>query len=125
MQLLCADCHRAKTAANIAPATPKQSAALDALFQSRVVPDAPRLLADDEQEWEKVWARLKRARRVRIVQELEQAGVDTTGLNSRAEMVLVREDAIGEDAAEIRWVEDDDSGFGPDSYFARAILKDD
>lgn len=87
---------RAKTAENLVPASPEQSAALEALFQSQATPEAPLLLADDEEQWAKVWSRLKRQRRDRLVLELTGLGIETTGLKTRAEMVLKRDGRVGE-----------------------------
>jgi hypothetical protein len=124
LQLLCKECHREKTATHMRPANREQTALVDALFQSRVLPDKPKLLADDESEWESVWRGLKKARRARLVGELEAMGIDITGLRSRAEMIEVRDDAY-DDEGDVSYMPDDyDGGFGPESYFARAMPKD-
>jgi 5-methylcytosine-specific restriction endonuclease McrA len=125
LQLLCTDCHHAKTAQNLRPASPEQSDLLKALFLSRVVPDEPTLLADDDVQWQGAWRGLKTARKKRFVDRLVDLGVDIGGLRTRAEMVLELEDFMDSMADDSGQPEDYDGGFGPDSYFARAMQKKD
>ncbi len=80
LQLLCTDCHHAKTAQNLQPARPEQTDLLKALFLNRVVPDEPALLADDDVQWQVAWRGLKSARRKRFVDRLIDLGVDIGGL---------------------------------------------
>lgn len=121
LQLLCSDCHKAKTAENMVPASAESRAILQAFMLARVIPDEPRLLADDEAQWEKVWRGLKTARKKRFVDHLTGLGIDTSGL-TRAEMVLELEDYVADSQADTG-PEDYDGGFGPDSYFAEIMRR--
>lgn len=122
LQLLCGDCHRAKTAQNMVPASDESRARLQAFFLARVMPDEPRLLADDEVEWASLWRGLKSGRKKRFVEHLEGLGIDTRGLKTRAEMVLELEDYLS-DAADDNGPEDYDGGLGPDSYFTEVMRR--
>ncbi len=122
LQLLCSDCHHNKTAENLVPGSPEQRAQLMALFVTRVLPDAPTLLGDDEVEWQAKWRGLKKARKDRFIAELKAHGVEMFGMKTRAEMIEAR-DCVPDQFVAV--TEDDDSGHGPDSYFARAMEKDD
>jgi 5-methylcytosine-specific restriction endonuclease McrA len=123
LQLLCLGCHRAKTAKNLVPASTESRALLQALFLARVAPDAPRLLADDQVEWVKVWRGLKADRKKRFVDHLTGLGIDVRDLKSRAEMVLELDDFLTDGAGDSGPV-DYDGGFGPDSYFAAEMRRD-
>lgn len=96
LQLLCADCHHAKTAENLRPASPQQSALLQALFVTRVVPDEPTLLADDDVQWQRAWRGLKSGRKKRFVDRLVDLCVDIGGLKTRAEMVVELDEFMAE-----------------------------
>ncbi|KTS65028.1 hypothetical protein NS206_05840 [Microbacterium testaceum] len=122
LQLLCGDCHRAKTAKNMVPASDESRALLQAFFVARVMPDEPTLLADDEAEWASLWRGLKSARKKRFVEHLEGLGIDTRGLKTRADMVLQLEDYLS-DMPDEGSPEDYDSGFGPDSYFSEVMRR--
>lgn len=124
LQLLCVDCHRAKTAENLVPASPEQRELLKALFVTRVLPDDPRLLADDEVAWATAWRGLKSGRKKRFVDRLTGMGIDVRGLKSRAEIVLELEDHMSDTADDSSAPDDDDGGFGPDSYFAEVMSRD-
>lgn len=52
LQLLCTDCHHAKTASHFVPASEEQKAFVDRLEQERVLPDEPSRLCDDETFWQ-------------------------------------------------------------------------
>jgi hypothetical protein len=121
LQLLCADCHHAKTAERLSPAAPEERAQLMGLQLTRVVPDIPRLLADDGDGWRKVWRQLKKERKQRFMDEIEESGIYTGELKTRAELVEVLRDQ-GDSLS--RATEDDDSGYGPDSYFAHTMERD-
>ncbi|MEX1078016.1 MAG: HNH endonuclease [Homoserinimonas sp.] len=125
LQLLCSDCHHAKTAENLVPASSEQSALIKALFVSRVAPDKPKLLADDEIEWTKLWRGLKSARKKRFVDRLGDLGVDIGGLRTRAEMVLELRDFLSDMDDDSGAGDGHDGGFGQNSYFARSAQKDD
>lgn len=66
LQLLCVDCHHAKTDANLVPASPDQSALIAAIYLERVVPDQPALLCDSD-DWATVERTLRAERRARLV----------------------------------------------------------
>jgi hypothetical protein len=125
LQLLCADCHQTKTTARMRPASPEQAAEVTALYQARVQPEVPVLLCDDEQGWARQWRGLKKARRQRLLDLLDEAGLDPGDFRgaSRAEILDAIEDEMDYDDG--GWTEDDDTGYGPYSYFAHAMAKDD
>ncbi|WP_213816136.1 HNH endonuclease, partial [Glaciihabitans sp. dw_435] len=125
LQLLCGDCHRAKTSTHLVPASTDQAALLQSLMLNRVAPEAPRLLADDDANWQDAWRGLKAARRRRFIDKLESEGVDLHGLKTRADMVLAREDAMDDWSSGPVFMLDDDGGYGPSSYFARLTRSDD
>ena len=125
LQLLCGECHHSKTAENLVPASPESSALLQALFLTRVVPDAPTLLADDEVMWQTSWRGLKKGRKERFITLLEAEGLHVKDLKSRAEMVLVRDENFADLLDTGPRTADDDSGFGSGSYFERSMQKDD
>jgi hypothetical protein len=97
LQLLCGDCHRAKTAEQMTAATPESAALLQALFVTRVAPDEPRLLADDEMQWAGVWRGLRAARKARFTARLVAAGI--RGRN-RSRIDLAGDLAVSESQAE-------------------------
>lgn len=141
LQLLCKACHAKKTEKVLVPAGPEGRALIDQLMDDRVAPSVPRLLADDEVMWPTTWSELKKARRQRLVDELEDLDIDPRQLRTRAEMVLERDDARADLAGgpaefgeyddegnvyfEPTEIPDFDGGYGPDSYFARAMNRDD
>lgn len=116
------------------PATDEQRRQVSALYTTRVLPEAPALMADDEVEWRRTWSRLKKERRQRLLDEMVEAGLDPDDYKgaSRAEMF----DALCDELAthDADWDDDYDyagdpgnydGGYGPSSYFARAMAKDD
>jgi len=130
LQLLCADCHHAKTAERMAPANERQRAQIVSLYATRVRPDAPTLLCDDEQRWPKEWLALKKARRQMLLDQMEEMGLDVGDFRGapRVEMIAAIEkvrELFSEGVDPGGWTEDDDSGYGPYSYFAHAMAKDD
>jgi hypothetical protein len=122
LQLLCPDCHQAKTSEHLAPAPQADRTLILAFELSRVLPDEPRLLADDEHEWNLAWRKLKSERRQRLVVLAEAVGVDITTVKKTAELVEAILDS-GDDLGRV--AEDDDSGYGPASYFARSLDRED
>ena len=94
LQLLCAECHRDKTAQNLVPASTEQGAQLMALYITRVLPEIPTLLADDEVEWQTTWRSLKTSRKQRFLDSLQEAGIEMYGLNTRAEMIDARDNWV-------------------------------
>ncbi|MCU1584532.1 MAG: endonuclease [Microbacteriaceae bacterium] len=91
LQLLCADCHHAKTATNLVPASEEQRAWLLALNLTRVMPPKPALLADDQNEWQHAWRGLKTARKQRLLDYLTTAGIPAKGLKTRIDMINARD----------------------------------
>ena len=127
LQLLCKPCHQAKTQARMSPASPEAKVYVDQLFKTRVQPETPIYLADDEHEWQRVSRDLKKDRKDRLIAEMLEVGLDPADFKgkSRADMfdALCDEQAVDYDDG--GWTEDDDSGYGPYSYFAHAMAKDD
>ncbi|GAA4033469.1 hypothetical protein GCM10023063_16410 [Arthrobacter methylotrophus] len=128
LQLLCADCHHAKTARHFVPATEEQSAFVDGLEQERVMPDEPAQLCDDDEFWQQV-ERILRPERINRIRHAA-AGY---AMDSSAEIIAQIRDGKGsrpgiddslDDDHSARGL-DDDSGYGEDSYFARAMARDD
>lgn len=77
LQMLCKSCHRDKTFAALTAAGEvdmESRALLIALAVSRVNPDQPRLLADDETQWEDIWSDLKAERKARFMDSLHSIG---------------------------------------------------
>ena len=109
LQLLCAECHRAKTAENMVPTTPHERSLLTALFQTRVVPDEPTLLADDEVTWQSAWQSLRSARKKRV------RNARAAALTTAADPILARYDDTFEYGPAMPRTVDDESGYGPDS----------
>lgn len=66
LQLLCRECHRAKTAQSLRASTPEDEAARDRLFAVRVDPPIPLLLADDDEAWATKERALRAERRRRL-----------------------------------------------------------
>ncbi len=75
LQLLCKDCHHAKTNERMRPATDEQKELIAALVVTRVEPEVPALLADDEVRWKAEWSSLKKARRERLLDEMRAVGL--------------------------------------------------
>lgn len=83
LQLLCVDCHHAKTDENMVPAADEERALLLAFMATRVAPDEPQLLADDS-AWKNLWRSLQAARKERFLQRLSDAGVRVRSKESHA-----------------------------------------
>ncbi|MEB2311190.1 MAG: HNH endonuclease [Sorangiineae bacterium] len=66
LQLLCHECHAAKTDAALRPASEQEKALIEAFMRGRVEPEEPVLLADDEESWDRAWRGLLAARRARV-----------------------------------------------------------
>lgn len=128
LQLLCTDCHHAKTASHFVPATEEQNAFVDRLEQERVMPDGPAQLCDDDVFWEQV----ERILRPERIQRIRHASTGFTPDTSGARIAEIRalknrrpgfDDSMDDDHS-ARGL-DDDSGYGEDSYYARAMGRDD
>jgi hypothetical protein len=145
LQLLCRTCHHAKTASRMLPATEEQRQTIRELMESRVQPDRPVLLCDDQDAWREVWQRLKKERRNRLLDELAEYGFTRRDFPGRSWAEMWDEVQEGEeaddDSADYDYYDeehgfyiagplgepnpDDDTGYGPYSYFAHAMAKDD
>lgn len=127
LKLLCVECHRDKTQLNMTEGSPEFKERIDELFERRVMPDVPVLLADDDEAWAGRWRALKKARNDRLRDELEGLGFDPVrlGIRSREDMIEIRDDTDWGSGEDYNGPEDYDGGFGPDSYFAHAMAKDD
>lgn len=77
LQLLCKNCHHAKTDEHLVPASQNQSDRIFALLIERVVPDRPAQLCDDEEGWAAIEPRLRAERTARVktatVREMAEA----------------------------------------------------
>jgi len=109
LQLLCKVCHHGKTAERMHPASPEQQMRVAVLYATRVKPGVPVLLADDGGCWQHEWLGLRKERSTRL-----EHGI-----------TFLDHDLDDEDDDDEARGLDDDSGFGPDSYFAHAMAKDD
>lgn len=77
LQLLCTHCHREKTARALGGDSPSQSPLLLGNWITRVMPEVPILLADDQAQWPEIYRRLKSERRRRLRHPAgEDLGVD-------------------------------------------------
>lgn len=145
LQVLCADCHNAKTdyvlfgavapevdvvdkAPDAGPiphdAETQLTPAAEALLE-RATARVPMQLCDDER-WDELWRGLLLARRQRMAEQFEARGVDMQEIRRlpKADRAAAIEDAlVGDQLGRI--TEDDDGGYGPDSYFARSMQRDD
>jgi len=118
LQLLCTACHRAKTEASMVPASDEHIAFVAELEYGRVAPDVPVLLCDDD-AWDSVRRELKSARRERLLDQLNDLGYQRSDFRGLTWSQMWEEiDPMGED-------EVGEAGYGPDSYFARAMQRDD
>lgn len=132
LQLLCTGCHRDKTAASLVPATAESQAILKAFERERVLPTVPVLFCDDNVNWEVLESQLRSERIKRLdgvdLEEWFVQGTAAALLPYLAEM-RVQHDGDSSDDAEhddhLAHGEDDDSGYGADSYYSRAMGKDD
>lgn len=87
LQLLCSDCHKARTAENMVPAADDSADLLRQLWSTRVAPAEPQLLADDEHVWAGEWVRLQKERRARFLAAAVARAIDVRGM-SRAQIVV-------------------------------------
>lgn len=128
LQLLCTDCHHAKTATRFVPATEEQNAFVDRLEQERVLPDEPAQLCDDDMFWQRAERTLRPERLNRIRHGAAGYAQDSSAaIITQLRAVKGRRPGIDDsldDDHSARGL-DDDSGYGPDSYFARAMNKND
>lgn len=88
LQLLCLDCHHAKTAQNMVPASDESKALIFGMMATRVAPDEPQLLADDEIGWNGMWRKLQSQRKERFLDLLRAEGFRIRSNETHAERVL-------------------------------------
>lgn len=126
LQLLCRDCHHKKTAASMVPATPEDMARLRSIEELRVLPNQSPNLSDDESEWRKVSRTLKAERRARLkALAINRFGEDgTRGVGKAWTQAWLEMEDAGT-PAHVPQTPDDDAGYGPGSYFERAMEKGD
>lgn len=125
LQLLCPACHHAKTAERMKPVNAEQMAWIRDLKRRRVRPVVPALLADDGIRWPAEWRALKKERRTRLLADLSDLGYARRDFPGVSWLDMWDEVLGADEGDEGGWTEDDDSGFGPYSYFAHAMAKDD
>jgi hypothetical protein len=127
LQLLCAPCHQRKTAAHMVPASTLHQRMIEKLWRERVAPNEPTLLCDDKDQWATVERQLRKQRRQRLLEELAEYGYGRSDFPgySWAEMWDEVQDEVDDAGDAGGWIPDDDSGYGPFSYFAHAMAKDD
>jgi hypothetical protein len=120
-------------------ASPEQQQEVAKLVRDRVDPDQPALQCDDEVHWASEWRQLVKDRRERLLDYLNELGFDYCDFpgHSWEDMWNVVLDSDEDDHGD----EDDDwdgeeyisnsdpgdydGGYGPNSYFAHAMAKDD
>lgn len=121
LQLLCADCHHAKTADSMRPASREQDRLLRDLVSTRVKPKEPRLLADDERRWSKEWQGLRKARKERFIATLFEAGVRVRTRDTHEDLL-----AAFRQLEEMRSPQpqtDSPHDFGPDTFLSEALRR--
>jgi len=125
LQLLCKPCHHRKTAARMVPASADHRRIVAELARTRVVPQQPILLCDDRDQWATVERQLRKERRERLLHDLSEHGYDRSDFRGYS-WAAMWDEILDEDAPDYGgWDPDDDSGYGPYSYFAHAMAKDD
>ncbi|TFD68439.1 HNH endonuclease [Cryobacterium gelidum] len=92
LQLLCGPCHRVKTSEAMKPADDESRALILVLSLSRVMPDEPVLLADDEEAWADQWRKLTNERKARFEESLLAVGFIIPSKHlSRLQLIAARE----------------------------------
>jgi hypothetical protein len=71
LQLLCHECHMAKTKSSFVPASESQTAWAKELWDTRIYPEAPLRLSDDTVRWGNEWRALKNERGDRLWERVE------------------------------------------------------
>lgn len=139
LQYLCKACHAAKTDRAFfgpdgfqmpdltEPPSGDDTIELDPVREhvlARIEVGAPALLCDDDVQWPTVWRRLKADRRQRLVDRAAELGIDESARRGMSVAELAGEiaDALADDGP---MTDDYDGGYGPQSYFARAMERDD
>jgi len=127
LQLLCASCHQRKTKEQTVPASAENRRLIGKLQRERVEPKEPTYLCDDQDQWSFRWRELRKQRKERLLAELAEHGYrreDFPGYSWEEMWVEVQRELA--DVYDMGgYTPDDDSGYGPYSYFAHAMAKDD
>lgn len=76
LQLLCTECHRAKTRAMLVTAPPEKQEEARALWALRVLPPTATRLCDDTERWPSEWRLLKARRREHLLEALAERGYE-------------------------------------------------
>lgn len=97
LQLLCDDCHRAKTYGSLRPAPEEESLLLRMVWLVRISPEQPALRCDDEREWQTIERQLRRERDIRLDTE-----VATLGIKARRRMTKPARAVLLAEAAQDR-----------------------
>ena len=71
LRLLCHPCHQRITDSHMVPMSPEHAAIKHAIW-ARVHATQPTRLCDDEHEWKNYWRRLKKERRGRLLENLQE-----------------------------------------------------
>jgi hypothetical protein len=132
LQLLCLDCHHAKTEERLVPSDGATARFLGEPERIRVRPAVPARLWDDQNQWQVMWRELWRVRKERMLERLEWNGVDRSDVAGWpwADLIELLHEQEEEDYAarcdDHGWHDpsDDDGGYGPNSYFVHAMAKD-
>lgn len=126
LQLLCRECHHRKTESSMVPASDQDKARIREFEITRVFCVTPANRSDDEGAWKAQNRTLKSERRKRLkALAVELFGYDgTTGVGKAwtATWLDMEAEAAGPD---VPATPDDDSGYGPGSYFERSTQRDD
>lgn len=92
LQMLCGPCHRVKTSEAMQPADDESRALILALNLSRVMPEEPQLLADDEEAWADLWRKLTNERKARFEESLLAVGFTIPRKHlSRLQLIAARD----------------------------------
>jgi hypothetical protein len=109
------------------PASAENQRRIEKIWRERVAPEEPAYLCDDQDQWATRQRQLRKQRKERLLAELAEHGCERQDFPgySWAEMW----DEVLDDLADAYdtggYTPDDDSGYGPYSYFAHAMAKDD
>jgi hypothetical protein len=72
LQLLCHECHMAKTKSSFVSASEGQRVWAKEIWDSRIYPETPLRLSDDTERWGKEWRALKKERGNRLWERVER-----------------------------------------------------
>lgn len=115
LQLLCRDCHHQKTASHMVLATTDQSARVFVILISRVIPDTPAQMCDDEFNWQRAWLQLRRER----IARLRSAAANRRQEMAAAKLVVKTVEFEDDDDDSVDRDEDYYAGFGENSHYSQ------